>query len=123
MTDERNIGDEVAEPPIEPTKAVPADIPNADPVLMTRDSAQIVEGTSIRMEQSAAFSVLADDVDMRDSAGFIVRAEEVRIVDSVTFVLAAGEVKGNVTTIFTPATAAILAGAIIIGMWLIRPRR
>ncbi len=123
MTGSPNESEEKWAPPVEPTKSVPADIPSADPVAMAQECTQIVEGEFVKMHQSAAFSVLADDAEMNESAAFIVRAEEVRIVDSVTFILSAGEVKGNVTTIFTPLTAAIVGVAIIAGMWLIRPRR
>jgi len=123
MTSNPDSVNEQWEAPVEPTKSIPVDIPSANPVLMSRESCQVVEGESVRMEQSASFSVLADDVDMKDSAAFVIRTEAARIEDSVTFILAAGEVKGNVTAVFTPVTAAIVGGALIIGMWLLRPRR
>jgi len=109
--------------PVEATKSIPVDIPSADPITIEHDACQVVEGEYVRMEQSASFSVLADDVEMHESAAFVIRAEEVRIEDSVTFILSAGEVKGNVTTIFTPVTAAIVGVSLMLGMWLMRPRR
>ena len=123
MTENTNETAEVWEPPVEPTKSIPADIPPAESVIMLRESSQVVEGESVKMEQSATFSVLADDVEMKDSAAFVVKADVARVEDSVTFILAAGEVKGNVTTVFTPVTAAIVGLSLMIGMWLIRPRR
>jgi len=123
MTEATDNTEQTWEPPIEPTKAIPVDIPAANPVLLAQDSAQVVEAESVKMEQSAALTVLADDVDMTDSAAFIVRAESVRTTDTACLILAATEVKGNVTTVFTPVTAAIVGGALLIGMWLIRPRR
>jgi hypothetical protein len=89
---------------------------------ISHESVQIVEADTVIMEQSAAFSVLAEEAEINNSAAFIVRADEARVQDSVTFILAAGEVKGNVTTLFTPITAAILGVSIMIGIWLIRPR-
>ncbi len=90
---------------------------------LSRECCQVIEADKVIMEQSAAFSILSEEVDMQESAGFIVRAEEVRVQDSVTFLLVAGEVKGDITTLFTPVTAAILGASIMLGMWLIRPRR
>ncbi len=123
MADASENTEQTWEPPIEPTKAIPVDIPSADPVCLQQDCAQVIEAESVKMEQSAAFTVLADDVDITDSAVFIVRSESARVTDSIAFILASNEVKGNVTAVFTPVTAAIVGGAIVIGMWLIRPRR
>lgn len=123
MTETPEGTNETFEAPVESSKTIPVEFPVVDPVMMVRDSSQVVEGECVKMEQSACFSVLADEVTMQESAAFVVRAEEARVVDSVTFILAAGEVKGNVTTVFTPITAAIIGGALMIGMWLLRPRR
>lgn len=123
MADTPGKKEETWEAPIEPTKSVPVDIRSADPLNMQQEAVQIIEAESVRMQQSASFTILADDVEMTDSAAFIVRADTVRIEDSVTLILAAGEVKGNVTTVFTPLTAGIVGAAILIGMWIIRPRR
>ena len=109
--------------PIEPTKSVPADIPSADPIFVENEYKQVIEGGIVSMHQAAATSITADEVEMEQSAAFIVRAEEVTADGSVAFILAAGEVRGNVTTLFTPATAAIIGGALIIGMLFLRPRR
>jgi len=92
-------------------------------VELERESPQVVEAQRVEMRQSAAFSVLADEVDVHESAVGIIRAEQVRVRDSATLLLAAGEVHGDVTTVFTPATAAIIGAAMIIGIWMIRPRR
>jgi len=110
------------QPPIEPQKSVPADIPSANPDSLYRDACHTLDGEFIRMEQSAAVNVIADDIDMQESAALLVQAEEMRVTKSATLILAAGEVRGDVTTIFTPLSAMIAGVAIMVGLWLIRGR-
>ncbi|MCX6646249.1 MAG: hypothetical protein NTY09_07820 [bacterium] len=121
MTSQVDVPETFYEAPIEAEKSVVADFSDEEPVRVSLEAVQVIEANNVKMHQSAAFSVLADVVEMRDSAGFIVRADEVRADNSVTFILAAGEVKGNITTLFTPMTAMILGGAIMLGMFLLRP--
>lgn len=121
MTESDDSTGTIYEPPIEVNKPVVTDYSDDEPVQLAQASVQVIEAANVKMHQSAAFSVLADDVDMRESVGFVIRADEVRIENSVTFILAGGEIKGNVTTLFTPVTAMILGGAIMIGMLLLRP--
>jgi hypothetical protein len=121
MTSQVDVPETFYEARIEVNKSVVADFSDEEPVSVTKESVQVIEANNVKMHQSAAFSVLADVVEMKESAGFIVRADEVRTEGSVTFILAAGEVKGNVTTLFTPVTAMILGGAIMLGMFLLRP--
>ncbi len=98
-------------------------VPSKETTDVIREAVQVIEGERVDLHQSAAFTVLAEEANLQESAAFILRAEEVRVQDSVTFILAAGEVRGNITTLFTPTTAAILGAAIMLGMWMLRPRR
>lgn len=122
MTGQDEISSTLYEAPVEIEKSVMPDSIDEEPVKVSQESVQVIEANNVSMHQSAAFSVLADTVDMRESVGFIVRADEVRTENSVTFILAAGEVRGDVTTLFTPMTAMILGGAIMLGMLFLRPR-
>jgi hypothetical protein len=91
-------------------------------VEISNNAVQVVEGENISLTNSAAFSVLGEDVRLTNSASFITRAENVVIEDSTVFLLSADEIRGNVTALLTPVTAAIIGGAIMIGLWFLRPR-
>lgn len=108
----------------ETIKEVPDDLLPAEPdVRVTNECCQVIEGEIVEMNQSAAFSVLSDEVTMSESAAMIIRTEQANIEGSAVFFLSANEVRGNVISIFTPLTAAILGGAILLGVLIFRPRR
>jgi hypothetical protein len=77
---------------------------------------ETVEAEQVEMKQACAMNVFADKVDMDQSAVGIVRGERVNMQNSLALMISADHVEGDPKALFSPASALIAGGAVLIGM-------
>ena len=75
-----------------------------------------VEAEQVEMKQSCAMNVFADHVDMDQSAVGIVRGERVNMQNSLALIITADQVEGDPKALFSPASALIAGGAVLVGL-------
>jgi hypothetical protein len=99
----------------------------ADVALVERMGACSIDADYVEVYQSAVVTMRADDVDMTDSVAAVIIADDVAATNSCAFLVVAADVEGEITSVFTPMTAAIFGGAMGAVFFLLsqlfRPRR
>ena len=84
--------------------------------MIESENIETVEAEHVEMKQSAAMNVFANDVNMDQSAAGIVRGDKVHMDNSLALIISADEVEGNPKVLFSPTSALIAGGAVLLGM-------
>lgn len=87
-----------------------------------REQLSTVEAQNVEMTQACAINVLSDEVKMHQSSAAIVKAENVHMKESFALVIQADNIEGDAKVLFSPTSALIAGGIILLGIYLWRRR-